>query len=104
MENLELTDAEFKMLVDGLAMLPFKRNSGSSLYDMLINVIDLHETPEEKRKREQAVKVQREKDAADLETLIEDVRVLQGKLITYKRYMAEQNGLNKTNKIINDAK
>lgn len=103
MGNLELSETEIKLIVDGLEMLPNSSEFQRSPFVGLLQILDYGETPEEKKKKEQIEKIEAEKMRAKRDALIEDIRILQGKLISYKRNQAEQNALNQTNKIINNA-
>lgn len=94
-KNLNLTDKDFKMLVDGLDALPHTGRSAEMLFDILTSTVLDGKIPDEaKRKMEN----DRRKAASEKEMLIEEAKILQGKLLMLKRYLNE----NKLMKEVND--
>lgn len=98
-KNLELTEADFKMLVDGLDALPEKGIAGELVGVMIEGMLsDRNPETMARYKREQETK----RKAADLakETLKDDIRILQGKLLMFKRWLIETNALKQVNDLI----
>lgn len=101
-KNLELTERDFQLLVDGLDTLPDKNAMGEAMGDMILNMVagDKKDTPEfleHQRKRElERLKAKREKEA-----LKEDIRILQGKLLMFKRFLIQQDALKQVDDILN---
>lgn len=93
-KNLNLTEKDFKMLVDGLDALPHTGRTGEVLMDIMTSTILSGKIGEEaKRKMDQ----ERQKEAAKKEMLIEDAKILQGKLLMLKRYLTENALMNDVN-------
>lgn len=101
-KNLELTERDFQLLIDGLDSLPDRNALGEAMSDMIIGMVagDKKESPEfleHQRKRElERMKAKREK-----ESLKEDIRILQGKLLMFKRFLIQQDALKQVEDIIN---
>jgi hypothetical protein len=101
-KNLELTEKDFQLLVEGLDCLPEKNAMGEAMSDMIIGMVagDKKDTPEfleHQRKREmERIKAKREKEA-----LKEDIRILQGKLLLFKRFLIQQDALKQVEDMIN---
>jgi hypothetical protein len=98
-KTLDLTERDFQLLVEALDYLPEKGSTGDLLSNMighmLINDEDKRAEFDAKMKAEQ-LKRQKERDA-----LKEDIRILQGKLLLFKRYLIEQDALRQTREILN---
>ncbi len=97
MENikgLNLTEKDFKMLVDGLDALPHAGRTGEVLFDLMSETVLKGIMPEEaKRKIDQ----QKKKMEHDKEMLTEDAKILQGKLLMLKRYLMENKLMEEVN-------
>jgi hypothetical protein len=98
-KNLELTENDFKMLVEGLDALP-ERGMAGEMMGMLLEGMIGDKNPEamEKYKRTQEAK-KREAERAK-EVLKDDIRILQGKLLMFKRYLIEIDGLKQVSEIL----
>lgn len=86
MENLK----DFDLIVKGLEYLPEKDTAGAMISDLLA-IAAL--SPDQRKRYEAETKGRKDKMAREKELLIEEVRMLQGKLITLKRYMEKNNFL-----------
>lgn len=85
-KNLNLTEKDFKMLVDGLDALPNAGRSGELLFDIMSEtILKGHIGEDVKRKLDQ----QKKKIEHEKEMLTEDAKILQGKLLMLKRYLME---------------
>lgn len=98
-EQIQLTESDFKLLNEGLEMLPEKGLTGEIFSGLLGAVMldddakEAHHLKMEKRRRD------REKEA---EIMKEDIRILQGKLLQFKRYLKENELLGEANNIISE--
>ncbi|HTF19344.1 MAG TPA: hypothetical protein VK658_14790 [Chryseolinea sp.] len=103
--HINLSEADFKLIIDGLEALPEK--GGLTAADMLMGVMEIKPSDDAdsviaKLKREK--QKQQEVKRAAVDKMREDVRVLQGKIILLKRYLAEQGTLNEVHNILNNVK
>jgi hypothetical protein len=99
-ENLDLTEEDFKLIIDGLDCLPSRSLPGSMMIEIIEAIIPTeNEDIMEKRKRE--IDARRQKNDLERQLLIENIRILQGKLLTLKRFLREQGALKEANNIIN---
>jgi hypothetical protein len=98
-KNLELTENDFKMLVDGLDALP-ERGMAADIMGSLLEGMLGEKNPEAiaKMKREREDKKRMEDQKKD--ALKEDVKILQGKLLMFKRWLIENNALTQVNEMI----
>lgn len=99
-KNLELTEQDFQMLVDGLDALPDKGMAGEMMGDIMMGLIADKGNPEamDKIKKERDLKNLKIKQIRD--SKMEDIRILQGKLIQLKRYLLQQGALKQANDIL----
>lgn len=100
-KNLELTEKDFQMLVDGLDALPEKGVSGEIFESLMVGLMkkdgDTKELSDfEKKRLAERAKKEREKEA-----LREDIKILQGKLLMFKRYLIQQDALKQVDDILN---
>lgn len=97
-KDLELTEQDFKMLVEGLDALPEKGAAGEMMGALLESMIgDKNPEGMEKYKRDQTAK--RKSEDMAKEYLRENIRILQGKLLTFKRWLIQQNALKQVDDI-----
>jgi hypothetical protein len=101
-KNLELTDRDFQLLVDGLDSLPDKNAAGEMMSTLFTGLIagDRRESPEYKE-FERKQELERKKAAREKEALKEDIRILQGKLLMFKRFLIQQDALKQVDDILN---
>ena len=91
LKDLNLTSDDFKLLADGLDVLPERGVVGEFVGDLLFSSIT-KDDKELKAKFEEEREHRREKQRMEKERMQENIRILQGKLFMFKRYMQE-NGL-----------
>lgn len=96
MKTIELTEADFKMIVDALDHLPEKGTAGDIMATLITSAIDKGEDGNASKTYEQLRK-RRDKEK---EILTEEVRILQGKLIQFKRYLIENNLMSQASDLI----
>lgn len=99
LKDLNLSDEDFSLLIQGLDALPQKDQAGEMMSDLIGTVLfdgKMKEEFERKRKQD-LVKKQAAKDK-----LIEDTKILQGKLLMMKRFMQENNLMKDVNNILGD--
>lgn len=98
-KDLELTEQDFQLLVDGLDALPEKGLAGEMMGELLAGMLT-KDNPEamEKHKREQDAK-RKKAESAKLQ-MKEDVRILQGKLLMLKRWLLQEGALKQAHEII----
>lgn len=102
LQQLNLSERDFKLLIDGLDALPERGVAGDMMAEIIMHAFSKNEVDEKKMKL-QLDAARRDKESKK-ESLIEDVKILQGKLIMLKRYLAEQGALDGANDIINHFK
>lgn len=102
-QDLNLSEKDFDLIIEGLDSLPDKGLAGEMMGDLLGAMLS-KEAPDEKGKfmldRERK---KHEKESKQRE-LKEDIRILQGKLLMLKRYLREQGALKETYDIINSGR
>lgn len=101
-KNLDLSDRDFQLLVEALDYLPEKNSTGEMMSSMIVSMIagDRKDTPEFKEyQRKEDIK--RLQAAKEKEALKEDIRILQGKLLMFKRFLIQQNALKQVDEILN---
>ena len=100
LKQLNLTEKDFDLIVEGLDTLPEKGIAGElmgGLFEAILTkddptIKDKWQIEREKRQREREVKNR---------MLKEDIKILQGKLLMLKRYLIEQGALKEAYDIIN---
>ena len=101
LEDIKLTEKDFELLVEGLEVLPNKDVAGEMMGELLLSALK----PDKKEGEgysEFMVKREQEKleSKKKKELLIEDVRILQGKLLQLKRFLHANNLLSKVHEIL----
>lgn len=90
-KNIGLTLKDFDLLVEGLDSLPEKGMAGDIMFQLIGGMIS-----KGNEEMESKIMADREKEKAkrELERALQkdDIKILQGKLLSFKRYMIE-NGL-----------
>lgn len=100
-KNLELTERDFQLLVEGLDVLPEKGISGEIMESLFVGLLKKEgDSPEladyEKKRQAEKLKKERAKEA-----LKEDIKILQGKLLMFKRFLIQQDALKQIDDILN---
>lgn len=98
-KDLELSDSDFKLIVDGLDSLPNK-DFGGEIIGMMFEGMLTDKSPEaaEKMKRDRELKSAKDKQKKEI--LIEEIKILQGKLLMFKRWLAQEGALKQTIEIL----
>lgn len=98
-KNLELTEQDFKLLIDALDVLPEKDAASDIMGHLLSGILKKEgaEMSDFERKREQEMK----KKQSEKEALKEEIRILQGKLLMFKRFLIQQDALKQVDDILN---
>ncbi len=99
LKDLDLTEKDFQMLIDGLDALPEKGLAGSIMVDLIGAAMmkDKGDLGEFERKR----KEEAQKREAEKALLVENLTILKSKLFLMKRHFQENNLLKAANGIIN---
>lgn len=100
LKHLNLTERDFDLLVEGLEALPERGQAGELVADLIGNMIT-NGDPEAEEKHKRAREHRKASRENSKKAMLEDVKVLQGKLIMLKRYLVSQNALNQATDIIN---
>lgn len=98
-KNLELTEQDFQLLVDGLDALPEKGLAGEMLGDLFIGML-AKDTPEAQDKIKLEREAKHKKLEASKQQMKEDVRILQGKLLMLKRWLLQAGALKQAHDIL----
>ena len=89
-KSLGLTVNDFELIIKGLDAIPSSERSGElmgGVLDMLLSRSDPGAAAEIKRKMD----IERAKRKRELDIMMEDVKLLQGKLIMLKRLLIEND-------------
>lgn len=103
LKALNLTEDDFKLMVEGLEFLLEREATGNMVSDMLTSLVS-DRTPEARAKNERERRERDRANAGKKEQLKEDVRILQGKLLQLKRFLLQQGALQQANTILNTTK
>lgn len=103
LQDIQLTEADFDMLIDGLDALPEKGGVGRMLAELTGAMLAGNDPRMKKAVDETLNKDQREKSAKKKQ-LSEDITLLKSKLIMLKRYLITNGALKTTNKILGNDK
>lgn len=100
-KDLQLTENDFKLLIDGLEALPNTDMAGEMMVDLIAGIIG-EGKKEDQRAREYEQKKNRERAEKEKikQALKEDIKILQGKLLMFKRYLIEANALHQVNEML----
>src|SRR5450631_4113804 len=96
LENLNLTEEDFTLLQEALEHMPSKDLAGKLMFNMIEHMVG-EKTPEAIEQRKAKMISDERKEQAKKQQVVEDVRVLQGKLIQLKRYLLGQGALKQAN-------
>lgn len=97
---LNLTDEDFKLLVDGLDALPERGLAGEMMGDLIIGMMSKGDKEAQDKVLEEREKRLR-KMKGEKELMKENVKILQGKLLMLKRYLQENKLLKEAYEAIN---
>lgn len=92
---LNLTEEDFTLLVEGLDALPERGLAADMMSDLIMGMVAKRDEEAQKKILEDREKKQRAQ-VHQKQMMKENVRILQGKLLMLKRYLAE-------NKLLKDA-
>jgi hypothetical protein len=99
LELLNLSEQDFKLITDGLDALPQRDMAG----DMMFGLLEAALTKDDPTARDK-FKEDRIKDKANKERqkalMIEDIKILQGKLLMFQRYLRMNGLLKEANDIL----
>ena len=102
LKQLNLTEKDFELILAGLDFLPKKDVAGEMIADIFSAIVAKSEADikkhKENRERQNAQKKR------DQNALVEDIKILQGKLLLLKRHLATQGALSDAYDIINSGK
>ena len=98
LKSINLTENDFDMMVKGLDALPNKDAAGEMMGDLLFGMLSKGADDIGTAKLE--IDKQKAKAKRDRDMLTEDVRVLQGKLILLKRYLLENDLMDKVTEML----
>lgn len=100
LKNLDFTENDFQLLIDGLDALPEK----GTLSVIMAELVKVPILTSESQAKEAAARVKKAFDRLDVEKklMMEDIRILQGKLYLMKRFLVENNLLKKASDIVNN--
>lgn len=90
LKSLNLTTDDFKLLIEGLDALPERGTAGELMGELLIASL-MKDDSEAKSKMEQERKERKEKQQVEKERMQENIKILQGKLLMFKRYLQDNN-------------
>ncbi len=92
---LNLTEDDFKLLVDGLDALPERGLAANIMGDLMMAMVTKNDEESQRKMLEDRERKQKAKEHEKM-MLRENVKILQGKLLMLKRYLQE-------NKLLKDA-
>jgi len=97
-KNLELTDADFSLIIKGLDNLTSNEESMKREVAMSVMESMMPDGMKERFKADMQKRIT--KDKLEKETMAEDIKILQGKLLMFKRWLASEGALKQTNEIL----
>lgn len=98
--NLELTEEDFALIIDGLDALPEKGAAGELMGDIPMGVLG-KDNPDDKDKIKRERDIQKAEKARSQHLLKENIRILQGKLLLLKRWLQTEGALKQTYDTLN---
>ena len=101
-KDLQLTENDFKLLIDGLDALPERGLAGEMVVDLIEGIMGEGKPKNDAKIQFDKLKREREKNAKQKEKqmLTEEIKILQGKLLMFKRYLIETDALKQVNEIL----
>jgi len=100
LQDLQLTEQDFDLIVSGLDELPNKGQAGEFMVSLFTGII-AKDDPEAKAKLEAEHAKRRLKEDQQKKQMLEDVALLKGKLIMLKRLLVTNGALKQVDDIIN---
>jgi len=102
LKQLNLTEDDFKMIVDGLDQLPSRGAIGNMMMHMLTASMS-DEKPEAKEKAMKRLEETEKKEERERTILVENIKILQGKLLMFKRFLQQEGALQQAKSITENA-
>jgi hypothetical protein len=102
-QHLDLTEQDFQLIIDGLDELPNKGAAGDIMFTLLGATL-AGDNPEAQAKIKAEADKKARAEKASKEQLKEDIRILQGKLLSLKRWLITQGALKQVNDILSPGK
>ncbi len=95
LKDLELSEKDFQLLIDGLEALPHKSEAAEMFGDIFLGLLSKDDDGIKKIEKER----ERRKLAKDAEKamLVEDIKILQGKIVMLKRLLQSDNAISEVN-------
>ena len=92
LRDLNLTNEEFKLIIDGLDELPNRGAIGSMMGNLMIDMIaDKEQGNPMLNKMERDRDLRRRKEEQKKQELSDKIKILQGKLLQFKNFLANNN-------------
>jgi hypothetical protein len=98
-KDLDLTEEDFKMIIEGLESLPEKGIIQELTMDMLRATATKDQRMQDKIAAETRAKLN--KRIRDMEAKKDDIDILKGKIVMLKRHLLEQGALRQANDVLN---
>lgn len=102
-KDLELSEEDFKMIMDALEALPERANMSDFIGEIMIGTLAHGDKDMESRLRAEKERRSKYRQSSS-KVELEDIRVLQGKLIMMKRILHEEGALKQANDILSKTK
>lgn len=99
LQEIQLTEADFNLLIDGLDALPEKGAAGLMMGSLIGSLLAGND-PRMQASVDKTVKRQEDAHAAKKKAIEEEITLLKSKLILLKRYLITNGALRTTNKIL----
>lgn len=100
LKHLNLTERDFELIIDGLDQVPNKNQVGELLGDMMVGMF-AKDDPEAMAKFKAEREIKQNLLKREKMLMVEEIKILQGKLLMLKRYLMEQDALGQVTDIIN---
>lgn len=99
LKDLDLSEADFILIVKALDYLPESGFAGEMITELMGAL--LVKDPNQRARLQAEIKHKSRGKDAEKEILKEDCRILQGKLLMFKRYLMQTHALKQANDILN---
>lgn len=103
LQDIQLTEADFDMLIEGLDVLPEKGSTGMLLAELVGGMLG-DKDPRMQKAVDATLNKDKAKKEAHKKQLREETTLLKSKLIMLKRYLITNGALKTTNKILGNDK